>query len=74
MWVLPLPSAKIRSHFTRSSLARPPEIAAIYAAPVAEKRQTVMVVTGAVSDWEYLQSTTDQSLKRQSAFNGGKHD
>jgi hypothetical protein len=38
------------------------------------KRQTVMIVTGAVSDWQYLPGTTDQSLKRQSAFNGGKHD
>jgi hypothetical protein len=32
----------------------------------------VMIVTGAVRDWEYL-LTTDQSLERQSAFNGGKH-
>ena len=39
-----------------------------------QKHQTVMIVTGATSDWEYIRGTTDRSLKRQSAFNGGKDD
>jgi hypothetical protein len=42
--------------------------------PPIKKRQTVMIVTGAVRDWEYLPLTTDQSLERQSDFNGGRHD
>jgi hypothetical protein len=33
-----------------------------------------MIVTGATSDWEYVPCTTDRSLKRQSAFNGGMID
>jgi hypothetical protein len=43
-------------------------------AGLLKKHQIVMIVTGATSDWEYFAGTTDQSLKRQSAFNGGKHD
>ena len=39
-----------------------------------QKRQTVMVITGAASEWEYLPRMTDQSLKRQSTFDGGKDD
>jgi hypothetical protein len=37
-----------------------------------QKHQTVMIVTGAASDWEYLSLATNQSLK--SAFSGGSHD
>jgi hypothetical protein len=36
-----------------------------------QKRQTVMIVTGVTSDWEYLWAET---IKRHSAFGGGKHD
>jgi hypothetical protein len=39
-----------------------------------QKRQTVMIVTGAASDWEYFSLGTNQSLKRQSTFSGGSHD
>jgi hypothetical protein len=39
-----------------------------------QKHQTVMIVTGVASDWEYLRPMTNRSLKRQSAFSGGSHD
>jgi hypothetical protein len=37
-----------------------------------QKHQTVMIVTGVASNWEYSSPRTNQSLK--SAFSGGNHD
>jgi hypothetical protein len=37
-----------------------------------QKHQTVMIVTGVASNWEYFSLRTNQSLK--SAFSGGSHD
>jgi hypothetical protein len=37
-----------------------------------QKHQTVMIVTGVASDWEYPSLGTNQSLK--SAFSGGNRD
>jgi len=40
--------------------------------PPIKKHQTVMIITGVASDWEYLSPQANQSLK--SAFSGGNHD
>jgi hypothetical protein len=48
--------------------------ARVHERPANQKRQTVMIVTCVASDRNYLEPTTNQYLKRQSAFSGGKHD
>jgi hypothetical protein len=37
------------------------------------KAPNCVMITAAASGWEYVMAATDQSLKRQCAFNGGKH-
>jgi hypothetical protein len=51
-------------------VARVDGLAVLRVGPAIKSAKTVMIVTGVTSDWEYLWA---QTIKRHSAFGGGKH-